>query len=925
MALHTGEPPMLVHSDDRKSRYDSATLVDLLRWRAARDPDGPALTFVSYDTPSTTRQTHLTYGDLQRRALAVGAALTRFEVHGEPVVISYPAGLTFATAFFGALYAGAIPVPLPVPHADRQRDRFTPILDDCRPRLVLGNDRRLTPSRPAGADGDAITGDEVSRPAWLDAAAVPDEAADGFVPVMPASTALAYLQYTSGSTANPKGVMVTHANVLANLAHIDQGFAHTSDSVIVSWLPHFHDMGLIYGIFQPIYQGIRGVLMSPAAFVQRPSRWLQVMSDWRATHSGGPNFGYDLCVRHAAEALPGLRLDAWRVAFSGGEAVRARTLRRFADTFAGYGFAPRAFYPAYGLAEATLKVTGGPVKLSSEAAPATAAVMSANERSTVTCGRPSDGTDVVIVEPGTGQPQTAAAIGEVWVAGPSVALGYWNRPDDTARTFQASLPGHDRPFLRTGDLGFLDDDGLTIVGRLKDLVIVRGQNYHPEDLELTIDTECRGIRPGCGVAFSIDGDGYDRLAIVYEIERHPSLEPAAIADGIRAALASWHGLRVPIVALVKTGAVPRTTSGKLQRHAARTAYLDGTLIPVFSSVEELDAAPPATVLAVPPVSSGDRDDRETLVLDALRTHAADVLGRSALAIDVDLPVGAIGLDSIGAVQLQHRIAAEYDVTLSLDHWLGDASLRAIAAAIVGARADATDARVLTTPAADAQPGPFALSDGQRALWYVQQVTPDSAAYHLTRAARVHGPVDPAVLRTAVHSLVARHPLLRSAFVEDGGTIARWVANEPAPGCFQHEADGVRDDSLLAERLREAGQRRFALDRGPLFRVHLWTTNGGEAVLLLAAHHLVADYASLVILLRELARAYAAGCRGESAALPPVERSYADFVLFQEGWLGSDTGAARLAYWRDRLAGIPLTLALPTEWPHGAAPASEGRA
>ncbi len=406
------------------------------------------------------------------------------------------------------------------------------------------------------------------------------------------SESLAFLQYTSGATGNPKGVVVTHGNLLHNLALICKCFGHTADSKGVIWLPPHHDMGLIGGILQFIYSGLPVILMSPLDFVQKPIRWLQAISHYKATTSGGPNFAYDLCVNKIKpEQLASLDLSSWEVAFNGAEPVRAQTLERFAETFANCGFRKQAFYPCYGMAETTLFISGGLkaeppiIRFVQETELLQNRVVSGDKLSVdykeiVSCGRNLSGQKIMIVNPESLIKYGDGEVGEIWVSEESVTQGYWQKPEQTQQTFHAHLADTgEESFLRTGDLGFLQDGELFVTGRIKDLIIIRGQNHYPQDIESTVQKCHPALRPDCGAAFSVEIKGEERLVIVQEVERNylRKLDVQEVVGNVTQAVTAEHELQVYTTVLVKTGSIPKTSSGKIQRYACRTAFLNGSL------------------------------------------------------------------------------------------------------------------------------------------------------------------------------------------------------------------------------------------------------------------------------------------------------------------------------------------------------------
>jgi acyl-CoA synthetase (AMP-forming)/AMP-acid ligase II len=555
------------------------TLWDVLVRRAADEPGQRAYTFlVNGETEGVT----WTWAELFQRSRHVAALLRDRVPPGERALLVYPPGLDFLAAFLGCSGSGIVAVPTAPPHPLRPTQSLTrlqAIVTEADVRAVLCTEAmaQRAPAwfRPvpclAGLPLVATDG-----PVGQDSN--PDITCQDWNPdpqPWPDSGGLAFLQYTSGSTASPRGVMVSHANLLHNLGYIQQRAALTPAEVGVSWLPAHHDMGLLAGLLLPLLVGFPSYLMAPTAFVQKPLRWLQAVSRYRATLSGGPNFAYDLCLKHVELGQrQGLDLGSWRTAFNGAEPIRRQTLANFAREFAAVGFRAGAFCPTYGLAEATLLVTNG---LAPDLAGPNV------EPTGVGCGLPGCGVEVQIVDPQRHTPAAPGILGEIWVAGPSVGQGYWNRPDDSARTFRAVLADGRGPFLRTGDLGFVRDGDLVVTGRIKDLIILRGRKLHPQDLERTAEASHPALRGNGVAAFSVSADGGERLAIVAEVaERRgaaPGLDPAEVVGAIRQALAADHEVQAHAVRLVAPGALPRTTSGKLQRHACRQRFLEGTLEP----------------------------------------------------------------------------------------------------------------------------------------------------------------------------------------------------------------------------------------------------------------------------------------------------------------------------------------------------------
>ncbi|MEM9905984.1 MAG: fatty acyl-AMP ligase, partial [Cyanobacteria bacterium P01_D01_bin.44] len=561
-----------------------STFVDLLELRAHEQPDSLAYTFLNHgETHGETEDSRLSYRELSERVKAIAARLQSIQATGERALLLYPPGLDFVAAFLGCLYAGVIAVPAYPPRKNQNLSRLQTIVADSQASVLLTTDAYLNRINQWLAQES-----QFSDLHWLATDTIDVAPPSDWQRLEIKSDQLAFLQYTSGSTGEPKGVMVTQGNLMHNSAAIHWCFGHDAVSRGVIWLPPYHDMGLIGGVLQPLYGGFPVVLMSPVDFLQKPMRWLRAISHYGATTSGGPNFAYDLCVRRLKpEQLTDLDLSSWQVAFTGAEPVRAETLDQFAQTFEPFGFRREAFYPCYGMAETTLIVSGGdhktaPVLKTIETDPLERhQVVDCQHQNregvqTVTgCGQSLPDQIVAIVNPDTLLPCSPDQVGEVWVAGPSIAQGYWNKPQETQAAFGHRLSDTGNiPFLRTGDLGFLDNDELFITGRIKDIIIIRGQNYYPQDIELTVENSHPALRLNSGAVFSVTDKGQERLVVVHEVERTylRKLDVPTVTGNIRQAVAANHNLQTYATILVKPGSIPKTSSGKIRRRACKAAF-----------------------------------------------------------------------------------------------------------------------------------------------------------------------------------------------------------------------------------------------------------------------------------------------------------------------------------------------------------------
>jgi acyl-CoA synthetase (AMP-forming)/AMP-acid ligase II/acyl carrier protein len=667
----------------------AATLVDLLRLRATHQPESTAFDFYADGEVQTAT---ITYGQLEQAAQGVATLLQGLGCQGQTVLLLYPPGLDYVTAFFGCAYAGAIAVPAYPPRPNRSLERLQVMIQDAQAQVALTHSTVLSSLERRFSEYPFL-----KKLHWLAADTVDPALANRWQAPTVTATDLALLQYTSGSTGNPKGVMVSHGNLLHNSARIHQFFGNSETSRGVSWLPPYHDMGLVGGILQPLYTGVPMALMPPVAFLQKPVRWLQLIAAYRATSSGGPNFAYELCVQKTtAEQRAQLDLSHWQVAFSGAEPVRAETLQAFSDAFAIAGFQPTAFYPCYGMAETTLMVTGG----RPEAAPTIRYVEESALRNhrvqptsadtgqaVVSCGRPSADQTLLIVDPETLQPCAPLHIGEIWVTDTgSIAQGYWQRPEQTDETFQAYTADGQGPFLRTGDLGFVQADELFVTGRRKELIIIRGRNYYPKDLETTVEAAHPALRSGAGAAFAVTVEGQERLVVVQEVERTAlrHLPSDDIVSQVRRAIAEQHDLQLYALQLIKTGSIPKTSSGKIQRLQCRSGYLDQQLAVVHTwqlatSPTEMDGpwpnshnavgAPPAAGAKVAvrdrqPVHLAGPVTSPEAIQHLLSTWLAQELQVPITEIDVTRPFAEYGLDSVAAIELTEALQAVVEQPLS---------------------------------------------------------------------------------------------------------------------------------------------------------------------------------------------------------------------------------------------------------------------
>ncbi|MFG2466170.1 AMP-binding protein [Streptomyces canus] len=878
----------------------------LSHWARER-PDATAYTFVGSELAV---ERTVGYRELERLALKVAAYLQRTARPGDRVLLLFPPGLDYLTAFLGCLYSGVVAVPLYAPRPGAKLDRVAAVADSCRPTHVLTTDEL------AGKLGEAFLAEGAADgPGVHTVEAMLTTDHELFQSVELDGGDLAFLQYTSGSTGRPKGVMVSHGNLAENETAITDGFGVRPDDVILSWLPMYHDMGLIGTALLPLFYGIPSVLLNTFAFVHDPMIWPIAIARFGATCSGGPNFAYQLLVdRHDPTRLAGVDLSSWRVAFNGAEPVSEQTLRSFAARYADHGFDADALYPCYGLAEATLFVSGaepgaghraglfdrdalgkGRLQAAAEGAENAVAIVSS--------GGAALGTTVVIRgEDGASLPDET--VGEICVRGPSVAQGYWGDPAATEETFRARVAGHRGTFLRTGDLGAVQDGQLYPVGRSKDLIIVAGRNFYPHDIESVGSLSSPHLRRGAAAAFQPDPGERD-VVLVLEVTRDGVAalradEPTAhaLAEGVRREVGTECDVLLSDVVLVFPGSLPKTSSGKIRRAETRQRHLDGTL----RLVRRPRPAPAYTSAPVP--NTGGEALRDTL-----GRLAAAHLGYELTPEDHKQPLAALGLDSLKLVTLKGGMERLLERPVEAGLFYGDRSLAEIAEELTTTRAPAKP------PAATPHvgTGTHPASEGQVQLAFHDELHPEDTANILPTAVRVARRLDPDHLHAAVAAAIYRHPALRTTLGPLG--TGTQVVHDSLPLDFQLREQETEDPQEAREFLEDVAYRRFPLTSGPLVRAAAVLTPT-STLLLLACHHTVVDYWSLRIVMAEiLADVLGTEYTPEAGAVPAATRAGAiEWAGVQKGVLGSETAKAHLAALTERWHPLRDQLLLPQELP-----------
>ncbi|SFI44325.1 non-ribosomal peptide synthetase [Nitrosomonas sp. Nm34] len=895
------------------SRSYPDNIVMHLQTLARERPTDIALIVVSANG-DTLIDKQFDYVSLNLYVRAVAAVLQdRFD-QGDRILLLMDNDEHYVVGFLACLYAGMIAVPVFPPESIRVQHlaRLLAIATDAKARCVLTTSEIIPLISETAitqlADAHILAVDAIMKNNRFGMASAWHER-------MPEKDEIAFLQYTSGSTSTPKGVMVSHHNLMINARAFEEGMSIGQNDIFVSWLPLYHDMGLIGGLLQPLHRGIPAILMTPQFFIERPVRWLEVISRYRATVSGAPNFAFQLCVeRVRSSQLQGLDLSTWRVAFSGAEPVRRDTMRAFIERFSVIGFPAGTIYPCYGLAEATLFVTGGVRgegmkvhEFSSDKLAQGQAEVTMQGIPIVACGFPASNHSVKIMDPEKQIPLAEGHVGEIWTDGLSLAQGYWQRPQETAETF---VDHEGARWLRTGDLGFIYARQLYIMGRLKDLIIIRGQNIYPQDIELVIEEEVEAVRKGRIAAFSVEGKEGEGIGVAVEVSRN--MQKLVSAEALVAALsevvsASCHE-PLSVVVLLNPGALPKTSSGKLQRSACRQGWRERTL-DAYAIYEYghfvLGGSKPLPCLL---------EDETELALAAIWET---VLHRTGLKRGDHF--FAIGGNSLSAVQVVAHISDRWHIPFLPRNLFQYPRLQECAAEIkrvASLKEISQEANTCRLMPMRNERYSLPLSYGQQRLWFLWQLDPDTTAYHVQHALRLSGMLDKQAFVASFQALIERHESLRTLFrISTEGVVEQVIQSTSSLAITDVDLldwDVTQREEQVTAEAQHIISMPFDLMQGPLLRVALIRVAEYEYILVIVMHHIIADGVSMQILLNEFAAYYQASIQGKPAQLAHLPIQYVDYTVWQQKWLEAGEKERQLAYWRSYLGESHPVLTLPTD-------------
>ncbi|UAA39457.1 non-ribosomal peptide synthase/polyketide synthase [Paraneptunicella aestuarii] len=870
------------------------TIHDFLASNARLKSDKQAFTFIE----DNGEQEQVNFGELHHRAQCIAQTLSSEVEPGSRVVLLYPPGLEYIQAFLGCLYAGVVAVPLYPPQSKKHAGRVLTVIDDCQASLVLTNaalkqqlEVELSPLPVQGFEDLIVSGSTNEMP-------------------LPKADQIAFLQYTSGSTGTPKGVMITHGNIVANLKTLQQATGCAEEDVFCNWLPLFHDLGLVNTLLLPIFLGAHSVLMSPVRFIKSPLAWFKAITEFKATICGAPNFAFDHCLeRIKPHNLAGINLSTWRIAFNAAEPVDADTLMRFCDRYARVGFKESAIFPAYGMAEATVFICGGIHTAPYTANPFDSGELqngmaqiqedSAKQQILVGHGHVQAEHQLKIVSPETLKELKDGEVGEIWFAGPSLAQGYWNDEEKSQASFGFKLENDEHRYLRTGDLGFIHNGELYISGRIKDVLIIKGRNYYPQDFEKLAYNVFPGLSQNGAAAFEVNGNA----VLLLEVSRNEmkSFDYELASETIKTAVFEQFEVVLEDILFLKVGRISRTSSGKIQRSLMKKRYQANDIECLYKASKGK-------------AQNNQQVDETATPISELEAQLCalwqEVFGLESIGVDDNFL--SLGGHSLLASQLVAQIQKTWQVDVSIRDFFTANTIRKLAKII-------ESASVSQLPAIQpvAETTLLLPSFAQERMWFVDQIESEPAQNNLSFSLKFYGELNIAYLERAFTTIISRHQALRTTFNESEGQVYQKVQDTFAFNISIVDlTDLTRDkqESNVEKLSREEASKAFNLAKDLMLRATLLKLNAQSHILLLTVHHIAADGWSLGVLTKELNALYAAQIHNRDNPLTPLDIQYSDYAHWQRNWLNGAVLENHLAYWKAHLSDLPVVHGLPLDHP-----------
>ena len=889
------------------------TIHDFLADHAHSKVGEQAFTFIE----DNDEKSQLSFNELHQKAQSIAQYLMAEYEIGSRVVLLFPPGLEYIQAFLGCLYAGVVAVPLYPPQSKKHASRVLTVIDDCEASLVLTTQVLKHQMEESFSPLPVLSFEALK--AFDSVNSLIPSTSDEFLP--PTAEQIAFLQYTSGSTGTPKGVVVSHGNIIANLKSLEQATMCSKDDVFCNWLPLFHDLGLVNTLLLPVYLGVHSILMSPVRFIKNPLSWFKAITEFKATICGAPNFAFDHCIeRIKPHQLTGIDLSSWRIAFNAAEPVDSNTLMIFSERFARVGFKESSIFPAYGMAEATVFICGGSYATPYIASPFSSDSLqngqaiisedSTKQQILIAHGHVQAEHHLKIVSPETLTEVPEGTVGEIWFSGPSLAQGYWNDAEKTNASFGARLENNEYRYLRTGDLGFIHQDELYISGRIKDVLIIKGRNYYPQDFEKLAYNVYPGLNQNGACAFEANG----KAILLLEISRNmlKKFDFKLACDTIKTAVFEQFEVVIEDIVFLKTGRINRTSSGKIQRSLSKKRYLSDDFDFLYCASKEQTGG-----------ENNQLSEKTNVYISEMEEQLCalwqDTFNLESIGVDDNFL--NLGGHSLLAATLISKIQKNWNVKISIRDFFTANTISKLSKVIETASGSQLPA---IKPVVDTD---FILpSYAQERMWIVNQIELEQAQYNLSYSLKLYGELNEEFLHQAFTTILARHQVLRTTFKEVDGQVYQSVQESfqfKIPTIDLTDISISQQASRVAELTKAEAIKQFNLAEDLMLRVALLKLNPQSQIMLLTVHHIAADGWSLGVLIKELNALYAALTFGSKNSLAQLDIQYIDYASWQRDWLKEDVLQSHLSYWKEQLDDLPVIHSLPLDYARPAIQSFQG--